>query len=528
MGFLTSLLTSVLAATLYATLVHAHPGEATCPKASYCFVIDESDSISASEFYDLQIGAQRFIEHLMVHATGSYYSAVSFSTTSNVIQSPTMDGDLAMASITSSTQAGGDTQVSAGLNGCAKLLQGEPGPQFVFLLTNGEATSTGQAVADDMKDDGIKIAVVAVGTEPADTSLLGIATEGHYFEVEKFAYLPDDTTSILHDICDANKPGEPLCKGVCQKANLCYAVDESGSIKKSDFERQANVLVGLTSTFDALAPNSMYSVAGFADVSEVVQSATFDADMVMDSLRDNKRSKGQTASGAGIMGCYNLIKHLNGPKIIVLVTDGEDTRDPKGVDVEEEVKDSGVKIVSVGITKNINAPELLEIASPNDKSGEKYYTSVASYKVFSEAIGSIVRDMCHASITYKKKEEPRCGYAWCARCGDTLECYADNDDAVLDKRVCSAIRAPGFCTGKNRNKCKEKCPKGVVCYEGSMIGPREVAPQCQTMEKPPATMFPKHFTKIRACEDEDGFYSHECAKKKCLSDDPQCWPEENM
>lgn len=61
----------------------------------------------------------------------------------------------------------------------------------------------------------------------------------------------------------------------------------------------------------------------------------------------------QTESETGISESYGIIKNLNGPGIIVLVTDGGNNRIPKGINIMDMVKGSVVKFVTVGIIRRL-------------------------------------------------------------------------------------------------------------------------------------------------------------------------------
>ena len=55
----------------------------------------------------------------------------------------------------------------------------------------------------------------------------------------------------------------------------------------------------------------------------------------------------------------------NVPKLIILLTDGSQTKDADAVDpggIAEELRQSGIKLIVVGIGKNVNVAEMLRIA----------------------------------------------------------------------------------------------------------------------------------------------------------------------
>lgn len=506
-----------------------------CPTASYCMALDESNSLSEVAFAKQTSTAVAFAKHIFEHAPGSFLSAVSFTTIATTIQTSTQKVNLLVSSLQSNLLDGGGTNIGAGLAQCQKLLAGAAEPRVVILFSNGESGKlTGVAAANKLKDEGITVAVLGVNIEPKDTSLDGVATSPALNqEIDTYKLLEDFADRHLHKICDSFNVDEELCKGSCANANICYVVDESGSIRRDDFRRQANVLVGTTSVYEALAPGSLYGVAGYADRAHVVQAPTFDTDLVMDSILRNRPVKGGSASGYGMKLCEKMLEGLSGPKLIVLVTDGKDNKEAAfdGVTVQKAIKQAGISIVTVGVGRAVDVSDLLKIAS--EHKGEKYFTAVKNYRVFAEAIGHIVQHMCSAANNWKTGSGPAgCGDVWCGRCGTTLECYADNKSDVTNARACRAMLAPGVCgaTRKQRSKCRQTCSGSppVTCYEGEMFGKRVDGAMCKTKGPSGEDLFPKHFGKYVACESQDGILSNKCGKRLCNADRPACWPLANL
>lgn len=279
----------------------------------------------------------------------------------------------------------------------------------------------------------------------------------------------------------------------CPPATVCYAIDESASINDNEFKQQTNALSVITQEFDALSPNSTYSAVGFAKVATVVQEPTKNLATFLDSLKNNPRSGGGTSLGSGLLACYDLLKTMPDPRVIVLVTDGMDRIAPMGLDVDDDIKDDGITIATIGVGPDADADELKMIASD-----ETLYRSVDDFADFSDSIAKIVRLLCkaipslssspsvpasvHPSPSSATSLEPsaspsvstpvvaseskaphtrgkKCAEVQCGQCGKKLECYVNSGSLELDEAITKVIKSKSkFCIWKRRfTDCGQIC-----------------------------------------------------------------------
>lgn len=502
-----------------------------CPKASYCIAIDESGSIDDTEHDLFVAGAVAFFKHLATHAPGSYMAAYGFSDTATQISPWTTSVSAITNKLLAYKEGGGDTVLKAGLDACGAALKNAPAPGVVLMMTNGGELKplTGKAAGDRLRGLGYSVATVGIRLETGDDSLNGIANSKLSITVPKFNQIVSRMEAILHTVCDTLPNPMGMCPSKCPAAAVCFAVDESGSIKRGEFTSQASVLAGITSVFDMLAPASVYAGVGFADEAHTFQSLTFDANTVMNAFLNNKQRKGGSASGAGLKKCAEILNDINGPRMIVLIADGVDNKSPKGGDVDDAIKKSGIAIVTVGIGTE-GEKILKNIASPD--TGNEYYTGVSAFKVFSQAIGPITGHMCTASAMWKPPPPPsNCGDVICAKCGSQLECYVNSGNSITDSKACEAIRGNAMCKKRKRvfrTRCGQQCASAtgsVSCFEGESFGLYVNNPKCKFNDG--ANVFPSNFAKYNACKINQAKFTLKCRKRLCNSDrkGQQCYPE---
>lgn len=528
-----ALTTLLLTLALLQRTVHAQI-YLECRKASYCFAIDESTSINNAEYTMLRTAAISLISHIGEHAPGSYFIAHGFTTQSVEIESGTNVPFDATAAIQSHVRSTGDTKIASGLQACHESLKDAPGPGVTILFSNGgEETPTGAKAADALREDGFIVFSIGVGQEPDDTSLDEIAdNQRRDFEFSEFSDIATSGAELAQDVCDAIPIKEGICPDKCPAAAVCFAVDESGSISKTSFMLQSNVLAGITSVFSTFAPQSMFAGVGFADEAHVFQSLTFNPGMIMDAFLSNKQRTGGSSSGSALLRCGDILKGVPGPKVIVLIADGDDNKQPIGKDVASMVKAMGIRIVTAGVGDTASE-NLKLIASPD--TGKEYFTAVSKFPVFSQAIGPIMKHMCSAGAQWTPvPPPPSCGSVFCASCGEGLECYANTGFSETDARVCKAIMAGKvFCPKRKgtRTRCNQECKasgEGVMCYEGVSFGLSSSNPTCKRKDsKDGSTLFPTAFAKYRACKRANGKTSVACEAVKCNADKKGrvCFPE---
>lgn len=338
----------------------------------------------------------------------------------------------------------------------------------------------------------------------------------------------------LETFCDALIDEEPLCEGGCPSASVCYAIDESGTSRPRDLTTIYNMITSISSLFKAYAPESAFSAVGFSDNAHVVSDLTSSLETLSLRLAANTQDGGLTASGSGLQACVDVLDIMPDNKVIVLFTDGDDNRSPRGVSVDNAIKESGHRILTVGIGRKVNEAALKNIASGDSTVNRDLYQSVEGYSQLALAVGSIANDLCKASANWSPTPLPsRCEKVICAQCDARMYCYVNSRHPGRNQEICGIVKSANyFCQGSNtKTDCNQICKYkkaevDVLCNDGGIPFPTysdtAVCPNSAT---------PNNFATYNVCRDFGAASNVVPDNAKCTSggicsaDRKRCWPE---
>lgn len=165
--------------------------------------IDESGSIPPNEFPIMNSSIHELVDAYDKISSGSYYSAVGFDTSAEVISMPTTDISEFKKKISENQQSGGSTDMGVGLNKCFELIRNASGSRVILLYSDGGDSGQGLQASMEIKNTtDIVIATVGIGSSADEQELKGIATsENLYTDVNDFESLIDNTQVISESIC---------------------------------------------------------------------------------------------------------------------------------------------------------------------------------------------------------------------------------------------------------------------------------------------------------------------------------------
>ena len=192
-------------------------------------------------------------------------------------------------------------------------------------------------------------------------------------------------------------------------ADVCFVVDDSGSIRDSDprnWGRLKNfmklivrrLIVGLTRTRVGVV---MFSNDAF---SYMKLSETSNEPAVLRSIDELPYRGGNTNTSGGLYVMNHVIfQPRNGDRpavtnIAIVITDGESTWDKHLTEpYAKEARDSGVKMITVGVTDKINMAELRKIASQPQS---RTILRVGDYNKLITALDNLVGETCARGIAF--------------------------------------------------------------------------------------------------------------------------------
>lgn len=181
-----------------------------CETVSVCYAIDESGSISSTEFTDMMNGLSAVTSAHDANSIGSKYAAAQFASTAATIQTLTNPSTLITA-LQNNPKQGGMTSSGAGLLKCKELLSSAPWPRVIVLVTDGfdNTAPFGTAEAPALKTAGYRIVTVGVGSGVSSVALGDIASPNEFVKVDDFPSFYAAVGPISTAICKSRSIRRP-------------------------------------------------------------------------------------------------------------------------------------------------------------------------------------------------------------------------------------------------------------------------------------------------------------------------------
>lgn len=134
--------------------------------------------------------------------------------------------------------------------------------------------------------------------------------------------------------------------------NVVLTVDNSGSMSATDFapNRIEAAKIGAKTLVEQLELKDNVGVVSFSDATRIVSFLTNDKDRVLDKI-DNLNAQGGTAIGDGLAMSVDMVTSIpNKKKLVILLSDGEQTAGQISIaDAIEFAKSEEVIVYTVGV-----------------------------------------------------------------------------------------------------------------------------------------------------------------------------------
>ena len=178
-----------------------------------------------------------------------------------------------------------------------------------------------------------------------------------------------------------------------QKADVMIALDLSKSMWAEDSppSRLERAKYEIMEMVDAM-PGYRFGLVGFAGNATVLCPLTSDLSFFQLTLQQASPysiSKGGTQIGDGLRKAMQAFAGGQAPKLIVLITDGED-HDSRPMEVVEQIKELGIPIVSLGFGSESGSPITITDSQTGAKSTLK---DLDGQEVLSRLDGELLRDI---------------------------------------------------------------------------------------------------------------------------------------
>lgn len=179
-------------------------------------------------------------------------------------------------------------------------------------------------------------------------------------------------------------------------ANVCFAIDGSGSVNTTEFEAALNFVQAVTNSL-AFFDNTEFAALQFGSIAYPISFLTADQDAFSDIIEAEKNNyigDDATSVGAGIVLCDTVLTVFRPgePNKMVVMTDGRNNYGGNPVENAKIFRDRGAngKISAIGVGKN--APKEVLTAIAGD---ESRVLTVSEYVELTTIIIQLVNQVCN-------------------------------------------------------------------------------------------------------------------------------------
>lgn len=153
----------------------------------------------------------------------------------------------------------------------------------------------------------------------------------------------------------------------CQINSICFALDQSPSISRKEYARIQDFTIGVANALAARTSRTLYSAFGFSLTANTIQTGTMDlaATFIPAVLKSMPHSP-HTNIYEGITACFDEVVGDPGNRVIVLLTDGVETRGEPSISLVPQIRAAGVSLVSVAVGDKTDVDNLQQLATRPD------------------------------------------------------------------------------------------------------------------------------------------------------------------
>ena len=185
--------------------------------------------------------------------------------------------------------------------------------------------------------------------------------------------------------------------------DIALVLDSSGSISTSELNQMKNAFKSFAASF-LPGTATLFSITDFDDDGQVIQGFTDDLGLINIAI-NTPVSGGNTNWADGLNDAFGTFDPRDGdehPNLVVFASDGNANRPTNATEGLElaiakanEIKNSGTRILALGIGDNLNANNLKAISSP-----DAVYTS--GFDTLADDLALLAQELCGGTITIKK------------------------------------------------------------------------------------------------------------------------------
>ncbi|XP_078315734.1 collagen alpha-6(VI) chain-like isoform X2 [Crassostrea virginica] len=301
---------------------------------------------------------------------------------------------------------GGSTHTESGLSSAKFQFYSHHGARpnaqkIAIVLTDGQSYSTSRTIqkANELKDMGIKVISLGIGSSVSQAELMGIATDPqHVFNVTNFDTLNSIQYEIKTAACAIPNPPviDPECGGGL--SDIVFLLDSSGSETKLNFQKMLNFVQDFTRQFDIGPKNAQIGVATFSsDVHERIKLDQYsDKTALLAAISGIPYDAGATYTDEALQYARTYAFQSshggrpNASRIVIVMTDGQSMNAANTLQEATALKSQpNMKVIAIGIGSGVNTKELNNIASD-----PQHMFTVANFDVLNKLNSELTFTSC--------------------------------------------------------------------------------------------------------------------------------------
>ncbi|XP_053322224.1 collagen alpha-6(VI) chain-like isoform X2 [Spea bombifrons] len=329
-------------------------------KADVLFLIDSSGSIHPDDFTKMKAFMESFVKQADVGPNQVQFGLIQFSSETQeefALNRYTKKDDI-LSAISFIQQIGEGTLTGAALTFSLPYFDAAKGgrrksKQYLIVITDGESYDPVAQPAAAIRDKGVSIYAIGV-VNANNTQLLEIAgKQQQVFVEENFDALAFLNKQILFEICN---PADPCKKS--EVADIIFLVDGSSSISAPQFNIMKRFMIAVVNDSMVGKDNVQFGVVVYS-TNPQQEFALNEYSTKLDvrgAINNINRLKGFTYTATALEYTHKRFGpsyggRKNVPRIIILITDGETTREdrPKLKPVSTTLRDDGIIVFAVGV-----------------------------------------------------------------------------------------------------------------------------------------------------------------------------------
>jgi uncharacterized protein with von Willebrand factor type A (vWA) domain len=330
------------------------------------FLVDGSGSVTEPNFKKSLDFIENIVTSLDISATATRVNFIQFSDTTNNEFDWQTDKTALISKIKAVSYLQGGTKTGKALDVVRSQLSNKRlnADAVLVVLTDGKSNDEPTMAANRLRDLGVKIFTIGVGSPDEDEikSIASTPSSNFVFMDPSFDALEKIQKSVTKLICEIPKTLEEICKDA--RLDVTFIVDSSGSMREDDFEYVKSFIDNIIDPLPV--PATRISVVNYGENATSHIDFTNDQTMAVSEVYGMDKIDGLTNTGKALDFYINQVlptAEPNSAKVVVLITDGPST--DSVATQSAQLKKLGVYSFSIGLD-DPNSSQLNSIASRSE------------------------------------------------------------------------------------------------------------------------------------------------------------------